>query len=230
MTLTRETALLAEGLCVRFAEKTILRDVSFELQSGKTLGILGVSGAGKTTLLKAVSGLILATRGRVVLGRVEIIREGRVTRNIGAFRKNLVLVPQSPSLLPHLTVKENVSTPLRRVRRLDEKSSRADADEVLAELGIDRLGTRYPEELSSGELQRVQLARAMALKPGVLLLDEITANIDNDTKKYVLEALWKVRRDRKGDQASMLVTHDLEFAEAYCDEVIHLADGVLEKT
>jgi ABC-type polar amino acid transport system ATPase subunit len=143
-------------------------------------------------------------------------------------RRDVVLVPQGPSLLPHLTALENIALPLEVVRGLRCRDARAAAEKVANQLGVTEQLQSYPEELSGGQLQRVQLARAMVLNPAILMLDEVTMSLDPLTIEDVVEALFTVRSLSGGpERAIILVTHLLGFSKAFADRIALLHAGAI---
>ncbi|MBS1304046.1 ABC transporter ATP-binding protein [Loktanella sp. SALINAS62] len=198
----------------------ILHDISVEVTSGETLGLIGPSGSGKSSLLMLMGGLEQATAGRIIaLGeRLTDMTEDQLAR----FRRhNMGVVFQSFHLIPTMTALENVATPL-------ELAGVADAfDRARAELtavGLQNRLDHYPSQMSGGEQQRVALARASAPRPRILLADEPTGNLDATTGAAIMDLLFDLR-DRHGSTLIM-VTHAPDLADR-CDRVIPLRDGRL---
>ena len=199
----------------------ILKDISLDIASGETVGLVGPSGSGKSSLLMLMGGLEQATGGDVtVLGRdMTSLGEDDLAR----FRRDhMGVVFQSFHLIPTMTALENVATPL-------ELAGNAEAfDRAAEELSSVGLGDRldhYPAQLSGGEQQRVALARAAAPRPDILLADEPTGNLDGPTGQAIMDLLFGLR-DRHGSTL-VLVTHAPDLAER-CDRVIGLRDGSLD--
>lgn len=201
----------------------ILRGISFQVDAGETLGLIGPSGSGKSSLLMLIGGLERATGGVVnVLGQdLGPMTEDQLAR---FRRQNMGVVFQSFHLIPTMTALENVATPL-------ELAGVRDAfDRAKAELDAVGLGDRaqhYPAQMSGGEQQRVALARAAAPRPKILLADEPTGNLDGATGQAIMDLLFGLR-DRHG-ATLILVTHAPELASR-CDRVIRLVDGRLADT
>lgn len=196
----------------------ILHDISLEVTTGETVGLIGPSGSGKSSLLMVLGGLERATGGQVLALGHDLTRldEDALAR----FRRDhMGVVFQSFHLIPTMTALENVATPLELAGAADA-FERAEAE--LASVGLaDRLH-HYPSQMSGGEQQRVALARAAAPRPKLLLADEPTGNLDGATGEAIMDLLFGLR-DRHG-ATLVLVTHARELA-ARCDRVIRLRDG-----
>jgi putative ABC transport system ATP-binding protein len=199
---------------------TILNDVSFQIERGKSVAVCGPSGAGKSTLLALLAGLDSASSGKVWLDDTELgslDEDGRAA--LRARRVGFVF--QSFHLVPSLTALENVMLPLE----LDgAEHPRQRAKDVLTEVGLaERLG-HYPNQLSGGEKQRVAIARAFAGRPAVLFADEPTGNLDNVTGEVIIDLLFRLNKEQRA--TLVLVTHDRDLA-ARCDQLLTLAAGRL---
>jgi putative ABC transport system ATP-binding protein len=199
---------------------TILDDVTFDVQEGEAVAILGASGSGKTTLLGLLAGLDTPTRGRVVLDGVDLFaldEDGRA-----ALRGRMVgFVFQSFQLLPALTALENVMLPLELA---GGAGARAAASALLARVGLEaRLGHR-PRQLSGGEQQRVAIARAFAGNPRLLLADEPTGNLDAATGQEIIDLMFALNRESR--TTLLLVTHD-EALATRCRRRLRIAAGRL---
>lgn len=199
----------------------ILHDISLDVASGETLGLVGPSGSGKSSLLMLMGGLEQATSGRIMaLGQdLTAMNEDQ----LALFRRdNMGVVFQSFHLIPTMTALENVATPL-------ELAGAKDAfDRAAAELQAVGLGDRmdhYPNQMSGGEQQRVALARASAPRPRILLADEPTGNLDETNGQAIIDLLFDLR-DRHG-ATLIMVTHSNELASR-CDRIVRLRDGRID--
>ena len=218
---TRHLALGAErpvlrlsDVEVRFGKGAGLRPVSLEVGEGERLVIVGPSGAGKTTLLRAMAGLAPVHAGRIhVAGHDVTARPPE--------RRNAVYLHQVPVLFPHLDVFENVAFPLR-VRGVAAGGVRARVEEVLAAVRLPGFGARRPHTLSGGQRHRVALARAIAARPALLLLDEPLSALDPSLRQEVREAIVAIQAEYR--PALVLVTHDLDEAGLLADRVGVLLD------
>lgn len=199
----------------------ILRDITFQIQLGAQVAILGVSGAGKSTLLGLLAGLDIPTQGQVWLAGQELTQldeDGRAT-----LRSKLVgFVFQSFHLLTSLTALENVMLPLE-LARVEKAKERA--MEWLAEVGLARRANHYPRQLSGGEQQRVAIARAFATNPRLLFADEPTGNLDKQTGQRIIDLLFELNQINQ--TTLVLVTHDERLADR-CQEKWVLQDGILQ--
>jgi len=196
----------------------ILRGVSFRAYAGETVGVMGPSGAGKTTLLMLMAGLERPSSGRVVVAGRDLtdLDEDALAR---FRRENVGIVFQAFHLAPAMTALENVALPLE-LARVGDALERAMA--ALASVGLSGRADHYPSQLSGGEQQRVALARAFATGPRLLLADEPTGNLDEETGAMVMDLLFSLRRDRGA--TLVLITHDAALA-ARCSRVVRVRDG-----
>jgi len=192
--------LRVEGLGKHFGETAVFDQVSLQLARGEFVALLGESGVGKSTLLNCIAGLDRADRGRVVIEGTDLatLDDDGCAR---LRRRQLGFVFQAFHVLPHLTVAENVSLPLRLLRRPDDARVAAMLDAV----GLGGLGARLPAQLSGGQLQRVAIARAVVHAPALILADEPTGNLDPETAERVLGVLQT--QVREAGAACLLVTH-----------------------
>jgi putative ABC transport system ATP-binding protein len=196
-------------------QQLVFDDLSLQLESGEMVALLGASGSGKTTLLNLVSGIDTPDAGAVRLDGASVHALGEPARTL-LRRKRIGFVFQFFNLIPTLTVGENVTLPLELLGETDALAS-ARATDLLAEVGLADMAPRYPETLSGGEQQRAAIARALAHRPDLLLADEPTGNLDEDTGARIIELLTKLARDE--GTTMLLVTHS--------DSVAHAADRVL---
>ncbi len=199
----------------------ILHDISLDVQQGETLGLVGPSGSGKSSLLMLMGGLEQATSGRITaLGQdLTAMDEDQLAR---LRRDHMGVVFQSFHLIPTMTALENVATPLE-LAGVRDAFGRAQAE--LAAVGLASRADHYPSQMSGGEQQRVALARASAPRPGILLADEPTGNLDEANGQAIVDLLFDLR-DRHG-ATLILVTHSAELASR-CDRVIRLRDGRID--
>ena len=200
----------------------ILRGIDLQVARGETLSIVGSSGAGKTTLLMVLSGLERATSGFVQVADVDIsqLNEDQLAR---FRRQNIGIVFQSFHLIPTMTALENVALPLE-FSGVEDPLGRA--EKSLCATGLEPRMQHYPGELSGGEQQRVALARAFVAQPALILADEPTGNLDQDTGAQVMDSLFSLHQEF--NTTLVLVTHDLQLAQR-CDRSIVMNDGVLSE-
>jgi osmoprotectant transport system ATP-binding protein len=197
----------------------VLRDVDFEVTRGQLLVVIGASGSGKTTLLKLVNRLLEPTEGRVLVDGVDVAGRDPI-----ALRRSIGYVFQRFGLFPHLTLAENVAVG-PRLSRWSATDIAARTDELLLLLGLapDVYRSRYPEELSGGQQQRVGLARALAARPSIMLMDEPFGSLDPVTRDQ-LQLSYRRLHDEFG-LTTLLVTHDVVEALLLADRVLVLNEG-----
>jgi len=199
---------------------TILSNVSFAIDKGDSVAVVGASGAGKSTLLALLAGLDLPTEGEIWLNGVNLTyldEDGRAAIRAA----NVGFVFQSFHLVPSLNALENVMLPLELAGK---DSPRQKALEILQQVGLAERWSHYPAQLSGGEKQRVAIARAFATEPAVLFADEPTGNLDSQTGGHVIDLMFELNRD--SSTTLVLVTHDKSLA-ARCDRIIGLDGGRL---
>ena len=223
--------LQVSGLYKRFGKSEVLKGISFEVNHGEVLSVIGPSGSGKSTLLRCCTLLERADRGRIAYSDLIMAREGPDGRCVygkpdvlADIRRCFGLVFQNFNLFPHFSVLRNITEAPVRVM----KKSRAEAEETARAL-LDKVGLAgredaYPCELSGGQQQRVAIARAMATQPGILFFDEPTSALDPELTGEIL----KVIRDLAQEHMTMvIVTHEMAFARDVSDRVIFMDDGVI---
>ena len=201
-------------------ELELLRDIQFSIRAGEAVAVLGASGSGKTTLLGILAGLDTPSDGTVLIEGVDLFaldEEGRAAVR----REAIGFVFQSFHLLPTLTAVENVMLPLELAGRAD---ARAQAEQLLARVGLERRLRHYPRQLSGGEQQRVAIARAFATRPRLLFADEPTGNLDLATGRRVIDLLFEINREQ--GTTLVLVTHD-DTVAARCTRRLLLDGGRL---
>ncbi len=194
-------------------------DAALAARAGETVAVMGPSGAGKSTLLSAIAGLHRLTRGHVRVGE-RTVSDRRT--HVAPQRRGVVLLGQDPHLFPHLSARENIAFGLR-ARGLDRAHAAAEADEWLWRVGLPGAGAHRPGELSGGQQQRVGLARALATRPAVLLLDEPLTALDPETAGGVRAML--AEQLPAAHTTTVLVTHDAVDAAALAETLVLLEDG-----
>lgn len=199
----------------------ILRGLNLELKRAETIGIVGPSGSGKSTMMMVLAGLEQTSAGSVEIAGQDI---GTFSEDqLALFRRDHIgIVFQDFHLVPTMTALENVAIPLEFAGRHD---AFARAEEELRLVGLGHRLQHYPAQLSGGEQQRVALARAFAPKPALLLADEPTGNLDQETGQKIIDLLFE--RHQASGNTLLLITHDPALA-ARCDRRVHLRDGLIE--
>ncbi len=201
-------------------EKEVLRDISCTENFG-ALAIIGPSGGGKSTLLRILGGLIAPTSGNVLFDGGKMSFD---EKNLLAHRRNLGFVFQAKGLFNHLTGIQNITLPLINVHGHSKADAEGIAHNLLKRFGLSEDGNKFPHELSGGQQQRIAIARAIAIKPKLLLLDEPTSALDPELTNEVLDMIKKLRNEGLN---IILVTHEMGFAKKACDKIMFLHNGRL---
>ncbi|MEJ7633961.1 ABC transporter ATP-binding protein [Aeromicrobium sp.] len=218
--------VLVRDLHARRGLSVVLDGIDLTLRRGETVAVQGSSGTGKSTLLAAIAGLSEVESGEIVVDGNPMVGVSDRSRSATRLR-SIGMAFQSDELLPELTLGENVSLPLRMGGRRWSKSDVGTAVAgVLARLGIEDLGDRLPAEVSGGQLQRAAIARAIVHDPAVVLADEPTGALDDETARLTVQLLVELASDR--DAAVIVVTHDADVARA-CDRRVYLDAGRLSE-
>ena len=211
-------ALVLEKVSHRYDRDPVVREVSFSVDPGEIACLLGPSGCGKTTLLRLAAGLERLQSGRVHVGG-RLLAEGGQARQTPPEARGVGFMFQDYALFPHLTVRENVGFGLPR----SDRSRHARVLQALRETGLADLAERYPHTLSGGQQQRIALLRALAPRPGIMLLDEPFSGLDEHLRQQIrLETLSLLRGS---DTTTLMVSHDLEEAMILADRILVLEGG-----
>ena len=225
----RAPVVVVEKLRKTFGSQKVLNGIGLSVSRGETLAVLGRSGTGKSVLLRLIIGLEQPDSGSIRIQGQEIV--GLALDGMGEIRKKMGFLFQHAALYDSLTVQENVAFPLQRHRREMSRSERDDRVKLLlAEVGMEGNLQKMPSDISGGMQKRVGLARALALKPELLLLDEPTAGLDPISSGEIDDLILKLQRERQ--MASIVVTHDLHSARTIANRLALLNEGnvVIEGT
>ena len=217
-------------LAKSFGTNQVLKSVDLSVSKGEVVTIIGPSGSGKTTLLRCVNFLEVYDGGSIKIDGKEVgYRDGPDRRKRGEIdlariRAETGMVFQSFNLFPHLTASENVMLGLRRVRRKSLKEARDIARHWLERVGLAHKADSLPSELSGGQQQRVGIARAVAMEPKILLLDEITSALDPELVNEVLDVVKQLAIE---GMTMLMVTHEIAFARDASHRIVFMADGLV---
>lgn len=214
-----EPLLQIDHLTKAYGQNTILKDVSFSVGQGEVVVIIGPSGCGKSTLLRCINALEPIQGGQVRLNG-QVIGQG--AKDLPALRRRIGMVFQSYELFPHLTVLENILLAPTKVQKRPRAEVQQEAEALLDRVGLLAKKNSYPRELSGGQKQRVAIVRALCMHPEILLFDEVTAALDPEMVREVLDVMLDLAREGK---TMVIVTHEMQFARAIASRVLFLDDG-----
>jgi len=216
----RDAVVRVGSVIKEFGPLRVLDGVSFEVERGQTVAIVGRSGSGKSTLLRCIAGLETTQGGKIDVCGHEVGLPGSAAR--AQLRRDVGMVFQSYNLFPHLTVERNVTLALTLVKKQSRNEARKRAAEVLGQVGLMDKIAAYPEQLSGGQQQRVAIARSLALAPQVMLFDEVTSALDPELKSEVLAVMEDLA---KRGMTMITVTHEMGFARRVADLVVFMHQG-----
>jgi polar amino acid transport system ATP-binding protein len=197
----------------------ILDDVSFSIKKGEVVVIVGPSGCGKSTFLRCLNRLEDIDSGTIKLNGTSFERE---KKNVNRFREKIGMVFQSYDLFPNMTIMDNLILAPRKVQKRNKSEVMQEAEQLLSRVGLLEKKDSYPRQLSGGQKQRVAIVRALLMHPEVLLLDEITAALDPEMVREVLQVVLELART---GMTMVIVTHEMEFARSVADRVIFMDGG-----
>jgi polar amino acid transport system ATP-binding protein len=203
----------------RFGANTVLDRVSLSVEAGEIIAVIGRSGSGKSTMLRCINGLEAIQEGRIVFDG-ETVNDPAT--NLRKLRQRVGIVFQSYNLFPHLSVERNITLAPRVVKGMEREAARELAAGALARVGLAEKIDAYPDQLSGGQQQRVAIARSLAMKPQLMLFDEITSALDPELTGEVLKVLEKVAGE---GMTMMLVTHEMGFARRVATRLIFMHQG-----
>jgi len=209
------------GLRKSYGAHEVLRGVDLRVRPSELVCVIGPSGSGKSSMLRCCNRLEEPTGGQVVLDGLDITRPGT---DLNRIRQGVGMVFQHFNLYPHLSALENVALALRHVQKHPAAEAARRAHEALAQVGLADKAGAHPAQLSGGQQQRVGIARAIALKPRVMLFDEPTSALDPE---LVEDVLGTMRALRESGMAMLVVTHEMAFAHAAADRVVFMDGGVV---
>lgn len=202
-----------------YGDTKVLKNINISVKKGEVVVIIGPSGCGKSTLLRCLNGLEEIQEGEVLLDD-QVVNPNK--KNLSKNREKIGMVFQSYDLFPHLTILQNVTLAPIKVKKRNRREVEKEALELLERVGLRSKKDDYPRQLSGGQKQRVAIVRALIMHPEVLLLDEITAALDPEMVREVLDVVLDLAKEGR---TMVIVTHEMQFAKAVADRVIFLEGG-----
>ena len=214
-----QTLLDIQHLQKQFDHTHVLSDFNLSVEKGKVVVILGPSGCGKSTLLRCINGLEPIQGGNILLDG-QSITDGNTKWS--QVRQKIGMVFQSYDLFPHMTVLENILLGPLKVQGRSRADAVAGAERLLDRVGLLEKRDAYPRQLSGGQKQRVAIVRALIMEPEIILFDEVTAALDPEMVREVLDVILELAR---GGMTMLIVTHEMQFARAIADQIIFMDEG-----
>jgi polar amino acid transport system ATP-binding protein len=214
-----EIQLQATGLVKSFGTETVLNGIDLAVHKGEVVVVLGPSGCGKSTLLRCLNGLEPINSGEILLDGEAITSTGK---NMSRMRQKIGMVFQSYDLFPHKTILQNVTLAPIKVAGRTKADAEQEAETLLKRVGLWEKRDAYPRQLSGGQKQRVAIVRALCMHPEVMLFDEVTAALDPEMVREVLDVMLELASQ---GMTMVIVTHEMQFARAIADRVIFLEGG-----
>lgn len=211
--------LKIEHLKKTYGESLIFEDFNLDVRKGEVIVIIGPSGCGKSTLLRCINALEPIQSGRIMLHGREVSDKAK---DIAEIRQKLGMVFQSYDLFPHKTVLDNIMLAPLVVQKRKKEEAREEAERLLERVGLLDKKNSYPRELSGGQKQRVAIVRSLAMHPEVMLFDEVTAALDPEMVREVLDTMLELA---KAGNTMLIVTHEMPFARAVADRIIFMDEG-----
>ncbi|HCT05480.1 MAG TPA: glutamine ABC transporter ATP-binding protein [Pseudomonas sp.] len=208
-----------QGFNKYFGEAQVLKGIDLRVQSGEVVVILGPSGCGKSTLLRCLNGLEVAHSGSLRFAGNELLDKKTDWRQV---RQDIGMVFQSYHLFPHMSVLDNILLGPLKVQKRDPREAREQAEKLLERVGLADKRDAFPRQLSGGQQQRIAIVRSLCMNPQVMLFDEVTAALDPEMVKEVLEVIQGLARD---GMTLLIVTHEMAFARAVADRVVFMEAG-----
>lgn len=216
--------LQVKSLVKKYGDKVVLNGIDLEVEKGKVIAILGPSGCGKSTFLRCLNGLEEIEGGDILLENESLTRESTKWRDV---RQRIGMVFQSYDLFPNLTVMENILLSPLKVQKRRRQEAESQAFELLERVGLANRANDYPRQLSGGQKQRIAIVRALCMNPQIMLFDEVTASLDPEMVREVLDVIAQLAEQ---GMTMLIVTHEMNFAKLVADEVIFMDKGnILEK-
>lgn len=221
----QEVQLSIRGLKKSYGDAEILKGVNLDVRQGEVVVILGPSGSGKSTFLRCINGLEEIQGGEVRLDGETI--SGLKNSALPAVRQKLGMVFQSYDLFPHMSILDNITLAPTKVQKRSRKEAEAEARELLSRVNLADKEKAYPRMLSGGQKQRVAIVRALAMHPELMLFDEVTAALDPEMVREVLDVIMELSEQ---GLTMLIVTHEMSFARAVADRIVFMDGGHIVET
>ena len=215
----KEKLLEVHHLCKDYGNGPVLKDISLDVHRGEVLVLIGPSGCGKSTFLRCMNGLESIQAGEIRLDG-KIITDSKTKWS--EVRQKIGMVFQSYELFPHMTVLDNILLGPLKVQKKNKKEAQKEAERLLERVGLLDKKDAFPRQLSGGQKQRVAIVRALIMKPEILLFDEVTAALDPEMVREVLDVMLELARE---GATMLIVTHEMQFARAVADRIVFLDGG-----
>lgn len=201
----------------KYKNNDVLKNINFEIKKGEVISIIGKSGCGKSTLLKCINRLEDIDTGNIYFNDIDITE-----MNILDLRQKVGIVFQEYNLFEHLTVLQNLTIGLTKIKKYSDVYAKKEAINILKKIGLSDKINNYPDELSGGQKQRVAIARTLVMKPQLILLDEPTSALDKNMKKEVINLIMRMAKD---NMTLLIVSHEEELVNRISDKIIHIKRG-----
>lgn len=218
-----DAVLEIKHLAKHFGGQTVLKDISLTVHEGEVIVVVGPSGCGKSTLLRCINALEEIQGGEIRLKGVIVSKK---SRNLTEIRQKIGMVFQSYELFPHLSVLDNIILAPTKVQKRSKEEAKEEALRLLSRVGLQEKADSFPRQLSGGQKQRAAIVRALCMHPEILLFDEVTAALDPEMVREVLDVILGLADQGK---TMIIVTHEMQFARAVADRVVFLEDGVIKE-
>lgn len=207
------------NLSKKFGDNKVLKNINLDINEGEVVVIVGKSGCGKSTLLRCINLIENIDEGKIILDGEDITNKKNDIKNV---RQKIGMVFQNYELFPHLNVLNNIMIAPIKVQKRNKDEVEKIAFDLLKRVGLEHKAYCMPKELSGGQKQRIAIIRALCMNPEILLFDEVTASLDPEMTREVLEVILELAKSKK---TMIIVTHEMQFAKAIADRIVFISDG-----